>query len=150
MSAARRFAAVAATAAAVTTAVITGPAAAATTTAGACTGTSGVTVVVDFAELGGGIETRCAPGDPASGLEALTGAGFTYDFVPGYPGFICRIDELPDPCNGAPVTAYWSYWHAQPGGSWSYSQLGAGNYDPAPGSVEGWAFGAGQEPGVNP
>lgn len=117
---------------------------------GACSGTSGVTVVVDFASLGGGIQTACAVGDPASGLTALTGAGFSYEFVPGIPGFVCRINSLPNPCNGAPVNAYWSYWHAQPGGSWSYSNVGAGSYDPAPGSVEGWAFGSGQQPGVNP
>jgi hypothetical protein len=118
--------------------------------AAGCAGSSGVTVVIDFAALGGGVQTGCALGDPATGLAALTGAGFSYAFVPRQPGFICRINALPNPCNGAPATAYWSYWHAQPGGTWSYSTSGAAGYNPAPGSVEGWAFGAGAVPGTNP
>ena len=118
--------------------------------AAACQGTSGVTVVVDFTALGGSVQTGCATGDPASGLAALTGAGFSYAFVPRFPGFICRINLLPNPCNGAPATAYWSYWHAAHGGTWSYSTSGAAGYDPAPGSVEGWAFGSGTAPGITP
>jgi len=118
--------------------------------AASCSGTSGVTVVVDFTALGGGSRVECAPGDPASGLAALTGAGFSYSFVPRSPGLVCRIDALPNPCNGAPVAAYWSYWHAPSGGSWTYSTVGAGSYDPAPGTVQGWAFGAGSPPGTSP
>lgn len=121
------------------------------TTAATCASAdSGVTVVVDFSRIGGGTAVRCAPGDPDSGLAALAAVGFSYEFVPGQPGFVCRIDGLPDPCNGAPVDAYWSYWHAPAGGSWQYSSLGAGYRDPAPGTVEGWAFGAGEQPGVSP
>ncbi len=116
--------------------------------AAACSGTTGVTVVVDFTALGGTIQTGCALGDPSSGLAALTGAGFSYAFHPRFPGLVCRINALPNPCNGAPATAYWSYWHASHGGAWSYSSLGAGSYDPAPGEVEGWAFGAGSQPGI--
>lgn len=118
--------------------------------AAACTGTSGVSVVVDFGSLGGGVKTMCAPGDPASGLAALTGAGFSYAFLPRFPGFVCRINSLPNPCNGAPATAYWSYWHAARHGTWSYSSTGAGSYNPAPNTVEGWAFGAGVKPSISP
>lgn len=42
-----------------------------------CGTTEGVTVVVDFTDLGGSIEVGCAEGDPASGREALESAGFT-------------------------------------------------------------------------
>ncbi|HVK26587.1 MAG TPA: hypothetical protein VM677_35000 [Actinokineospora sp.] len=143
----RRFGAVAAVLIATAATTVTG---AATAQAAACTGTTGVTVVVDLTAFGGGISTGCALGDPASGLSALTGAGFTYAFVPRFPGLICRINALPNPCNGAPVTAYWSYWHATPGGSWSYSTGGAGSHNPAPGAVEGWAFGSGGRPGQAP
>ncbi|MEU7480785.1 hypothetical protein AB0A63_32755 [Lentzea sp. NPDC042327] len=111
---------------------------------------AGVKVVVDFTALGGGVQTGCAPGDPATGLAALTGAGFTYSFVPRQAGFVCRINALPNPCTAPTTSAYWSYWHASPGGSWAYSSAGAGSYDPAPGSVEGWAFGAGTAPGATP
>lgn len=114
---------------------------------------AGVTVVVDFGSLGGGVRTGCAPGDPASGAAALSGAGFGYTYAARQPGFVCRINGLPadDPCvTTSPPTAHWSYWHAQPGGSWTYSGAGASGRDPAPGGVEGWAFGAGAPPSVPP
>lgn len=111
---------------------------------------AGVQVVVDFGALGGGVQTGCAAGDPATGLAALTGAGFTYSFVPRQAGFVCRINLLPNPCTAPTPSAYWSYWHAAPGGSWTYSSAGAGSYNPAPGTVEGWAFGAGVAPAATP
>ena len=127
------------------------PAIATARVAAACTSTTkGVTVVVDFTKLGGKAKTACDPTDPKTGLAALTGAGFTYTFVPRFPGFVCTINQLPNPCNGAPATAYWSYWHAKPHGKWVYSSTGAGTYNPKPGSVEGWAFGAGKPPGISP
>lgn len=118
--------------------------------AAACSGNSGVTVVVDFASLTGGVRRTCSPGDPTSGLAALRGAGFTYAFVPRQPGFVCQINTKPNPCNGAPTSAYWSYWHAVPGGKWQFSNAGAGTYNPKPGTVEGWAFGAGKPPSIKP
>ncbi|MEV0679187.1 hypothetical protein AB0I60_21965 [Actinosynnema sp. NPDC050436] len=114
---------------------------------------SGVTVVVDFRALGGGVRTGCAPGDPASGLAALGAAGFGFRSASRSAGFVCRIDDLPasDPCvNAAPTDAYWSYWGGTPGGSWTYRDTGAAGHDPAPGDVEGWAFGAGTRPGIAP
>jgi hypothetical protein len=115
--------------------------------AGAC---DGVWVVVDARKVGGSITTRCASGNPESGLAALKAAGHTYEFVPRVPGMVCTIDRRPDPCNGAPSDAYWSYWHAEEGGSWTYASRGAGSRDPQPGEVEGWAFGSGDEPGTSP
>ena len=50
----------------------------------------------------------------------------------------------------APASAYWSYWHATRGGKWVYSSTGAGTYKPAPGSAQGWAFGAGKAPSIPP
>jgi hypothetical protein len=110
----------------------------------------GVWVVVDARAVGGGLTSRCAPGAPAHGLAALEAAGHRYTDVPRIPGMVCTIDRRPEPCNGAPADAYWSYWHAEAGGSWTYSTRGAGNRKPPPGSVEGWAFGSGQPPGTSP
>jgi hypothetical protein len=110
----------------------------------------GVWVVVDAREAGGSATSRCVRGDPGSGFEALDGAGHTYSFVPRIPGMVCVMDGRPDPCNGAPASAYWSYWHAELGGSWTYATRGAGERDPGPGDVEGWAFGAGDPPRVPP
>jgi hypothetical protein len=110
----------------------------------------GVWVVVDAAEAGGSTTTRCAPGDPPTGLDALEAAGHRYTFVRPNMPMVCTIDGRPDPCNGAPPDAYWSYWYAEAGGTWSYSSRGAGSRDPKPGQVEGWAFGAGEPPRVAP
>lgn len=124
--------------------------------AAGCTGTSGVTVVVDFTALGGAVERGCALGDPATGLAALQSAGFVATGTQRWGlAFICRINGLPtaatESCvNTPPATAYWSYWHAQPGGTWGYSAAGASSYNPAPGSVEGFSFGSGAAPSVTP
>ncbi len=130
-------------------AVPAGPASAA-----ACSNTTAVTVVVDFASLGGGTQTRCTGVDPPSGLVALRDAGFTPTRAAQQPGyFVCRIDGKPasDPCQRtSPASAYWSYWHAKRGGSWTYSSAGAADYDPPAGTVEGWAFGAGKPPSSAP
>jgi hypothetical protein len=110
----------------------------------------GVWVVVDLSAFGGGVHTRCAAGEPRNGLQALELAGFSHTPVPGQAGMVCTIDGNPDPCNGAPADAYWSYWHAPQGGSWSYSSSGAGFRRPPPGTVDGWAFGDGSAPPAAP
>ncbi len=129
---------------------------------GPCPGTTGVTVVVDYHALGGGVVVRCAPGSPASGFKALQAAGFDLVEVQNVPGFLCRIDGKPnasqDPClNTPPASAYWSYWHADRGGSWVTSQQGGKTRKPPPGSVDGWSFtddgspgGASPPPGIAP
>lgn len=120
---------------ALTLAFLTLPAPAAR--AAACSGTSGVTVVVQFPD--GHVETGCAPGDPASGLEALEDAGFPYTFVPKQVGAVCTIKGAPaSNCWG---NSYWAYFHAS-GAGWAYSTEGASSFDPKPGSREGWRFGA--------
>ncbi len=126
----------------------TGPAQAAG--AAKCSGKTGINVVVDFTKFKGGVKIGCDRKKPASGLAALKRAGFTYTFVPRHPGFICTINHKPRPCNGAPTSAYWSYWHAKRHGKWTYSKLGAGSYKPKPGMDEGWAFGNGKPPKIPP
>ncbi|MFJ1542987.1 hypothetical protein ACIODS_31055 [Micromonospora chalcea] len=114
--------------------------------AGYCPDASGVTVVVDFNELGGGTVVRCAPGTQATGLSALKNAGFQITGTLRWgEGFICRIEGKPsaatEKCvDTPPASAYWSYWHAPNGGSWTYSDKGVLNRKPAAGSFEGWSF----------
>ena len=113
-------------------------------------GHSHVTVVVDFTHFRHGkVWVRCAS-NPHTGLAALRQAGFTYAFVPNVPRFICTINHRPNPCNGAPASAYWAYWHAKNKGHWRYSTLGAASYHPKLGQVEGWAFGRGKKPSISP
>jgi hypothetical protein len=71
-----------------------------------------------------------------------------------YPGsVVCRVNGYPssDPCVRMPAAdAYWAFFHAKRGGSWVYSSSGVASYDPAPGSVVGFRFGSGQQPGIAP
>ncbi|MCW2854930.1 MAG: hypothetical protein JWR52_545 [Marmoricola sp.] len=119
--------------------------------AAACSGTTGVTVVVQFPDH---TTISCAPGNPSSGYAALQEAGFSIAYAQGSGvGALCEIDGYPGvgACHTMPpANAYWAYFHASRGGSWSYSDTGGGGYDPAPGSVEGWRFGAGSAPSVPP
>jgi hypothetical protein len=120
----------------------------------ACPGDgSGVTVVVDFRAAGGAIEVGCAAGSPSSGFAALQAAGFSIGEVQGLPGFLCKIDGYPveeDCASTPPADAFWSYWSAERGGSWSYSIVGGATRVPVPGTVDGWSFGAASAPGVSP
>jgi hypothetical protein len=112
----------------------------------------GVVVVVDH----GGTDAAsarvgCAPGDPASGLDALTEAGHAVTMLAREPRFVCRIDAVPadEACRGfPPADAYWSTWTVEDG-RWVYATLGATATDPDPGDVEGWSFGAGTPPRVD-
>ncbi|MEU7614848.1 hypothetical protein AB0B27_01850 [Micromonospora rifamycinica] len=114
--------------------------------AGYCPDSSGVTVVVDFHELGGGTVVRCAPGAQATGLAALKNAGFEITGTLRWgEGFICRIEGKPSAASEKcvdtpPANAYWSYWHAPNGGGWAYSDKGVLNRKPPAGSFEGWSF----------
>ncbi|RMB81077.1 LPXTG cell wall anchor domain-containing protein [Streptomyces shenzhenensis] len=132
------------------------PAAADPQLMGRCTTTSGVVLAVDFSHWGGPIYRSCGT-TPTTGYELLNQGGWSTTGT-GHdgPAFICRIGysghqngkQYPTAAQDAcvltpPASAYWSYWHADPGAKdWSYSQLGAMLYKPKPGSVDLWIFGA--------
>lgn len=113
---------------------------------GYCPDATGVTVVVDFQDLGGDAIIRCAPGPQASGLAALQNSGMIVAGTQRWGmAFICRIEGKPglesESCaDTPPATAFWGYWHAANGGSWAYSQRGVANRKPPAGSFEGWSF----------
>jgi hypothetical protein len=143
-----------------------GPAAARPTQAaesgrpGYCTDDAGVTVVVDFRELGGDVVVRCASGPGGqgfTGLEALTGAGLSVAGTQRWGmQFVCRIQGRPtahedlaipgddsyhEDCGDTPPdTAYWTYWYAPNGGSWRYSSISAASRSTIRGGFEGWSF----------
>ncbi|MFV2019257.1 hypothetical protein [Micromonospora sp. LOL_023] len=122
-----------------------GPAAAAGL-AGYCPDGNGVTVIVDFQELGGPTIIRCAVGDQVTGHAALKNAGVSITGTTRWgESFICRIEGRPTAAEEAcvdtpPASAYWSYWHAPDGGPWTYSQHGVLARKPPLGSFEGWSF----------
>ncbi|WP_405496627.1 hypothetical protein [Streptomyces sp. NBC_00096] len=132
------------------------PAGAAPQPMGQCTTSSGVVLAVDFSRWGGPVYRSCGT-TPTTGYELLNQGGWaTTGTGHDGPAFICRIGysgfqgggQYPTPQQDdcvltPPASAYWSYWHANPGqNTWEYSQLGAMLYKPRPGSVDLWIFGA--------
>ncbi len=114
------------------------PAASASPSGQACEPGQGVTVVVDFTDLGGDLQIGCAKGDPANGREALEAAGFKP--VDSQPGLICTINSQPNPCPAEFTGSFWSYWHADATGDWNSYMVGADSSDPVPGELEGWRY----------
>ncbi|MGI5447633.1 hypothetical protein ACQEVM_18045 [Streptomyces sp. CA-243310] len=132
------------------------PAGAAPQPMGQCTTSSGAVLAVDFSHWGGPVYRSCGTA-PTTGYELLNQGGWaTTGTGHDGPAFICRIGysghqggkQYPTPQQDdcvltPPASAYWSYWHANPGqNTWEYSQLGAMLYKPKPGSVDLWTFGA--------
>jgi hypothetical protein len=100
--------------------------------------------VVDFRSLGGPVESACAK-VPAgtSGSRVLEAAGHKVTYRPQYgDDFICAIDGKPENgCAGIDGNHYWVYYHRAPGAtSWQMSSEGAGTYQPANKSTEGWVY----------
>ena len=128
--------------------------------ASTCSTASGVSVVVDFHQLGGGVKTFCdAGGAGRTADRLLRDAGHALTYVQRQPGFICRIDGDPepadDPCvNTPPSDAYWSLWWSDGrSGKWTYSSAGAGSLKVPEGGYVGmsWQGGDAQAPpGVSP
>ena len=132
-----------------------------------CSTTTGVIVVVDFAQSvypgwPGTIERGC-DGPLTTGAGALSSAGFAPIGAANESSlFVCR---LLDPANGQeyptsaqqacldtpPANAYWSFWYSNPGPntSWTYSNQGAADFEPIAGSVDAWVFG-GESAGGQP
>lgn len=117
-----------------------------TTAAGATT--KCVALVVDFHAFGGKVSTSCVTVDSnATGSNVLESGGHQVTYDPRYPGnFVCKIDGLPkDGCRSVDNTHYWAYYHRAPGSTkWELSTEGAGTYDPANASTEGWVYDNGQ------
>lgn len=125
--------------------------------AGACQGSTGVTVSVDFTAFAKPVSTRCATGTPTTGVAALQQAGFTPAGTQQYGlAFVCRINSLPSATAQAcvrtpPATAYWAYYYANAGATtWTYSSTGPLSFKPAQGSVQAWAFGNSAKPSKTP
>ncbi|WP_374929197.1 hypothetical protein [Kytococcus sedentarius] len=117
---------------------------------GACAPDQGVTVVVHLEKR---TVIRCAEGDPTSGEEALTSAGFELQHDDA--GMVCSISyqNKAFPKEGEDGWTcgdfegdFWSYWTAEAGDAeWTSSQVGAGEHDPAVGDLTGWRYADGTQ-----
>ena len=122
--------------------------------AAACSGATGVTVVVDHGALGGGVDQACN-GNGGGNVAAtqFTSAGYSLTYVQQQPGFVCRINGEPasDPCvRTPPSNAYWGLWWSDGrSGTWSYSSLGAGALTIPDGGYVAFAWQSGSQNAPN-
>ncbi len=124
--------------------VLGGPPAAAD--GAACSGTTGVSVVVDFGPLGGGTQQVCVPsGAGRNAIEVTSDAGFAVTLTSDGQPFVCRIDGRPapaqEPCDDTPPgNAYWGLFWSDGSTDWKYSTRGAAALEADDGWSIGWRF----------
>lgn len=124
--------------------------------AAGCAAGTGVTVVVDPHQLGGGATTRCVDGGKRKAADAFSAANINLARVIGQPGFVCRVNSKPSQaaCGETPPDdAYWSLWVSTGDGSWSYASIGVDGLSvPKGGWVAfSWQGQSGRaQPGVRP
>lgn len=107
--------------------------------AATCGTASGVSVVVDFHQLGGGVQTFCDAGGAGESADVqFEHAGHTLTYVQGEP-FVCQVDGAPETqcARTPPADAYWSLWWSDgKSGTWKYSSTGVTSLEvPDGGSV---------------
>lgn len=138
-------------------ALLTLPGLPAASAAGVCPDATGVVVVVDFGQLGGGVQQHCVAGSGGAASGIFGQAGYPLDYVQREPGFVCRVAGKPsaDPCvNTPPANAYWGlFWSDGKSGTWSYATTGAQSLRIPSGGYVGfaWQGQSGQvKPGMTP
>lgn len=110
-------------------------------------------IVVDYG--GGRVESACVtfPEPEITGLELLQRSGLPVSFQVTSGVTVCSIGNVGCSypaegcfcqCAGIGTCTYWSYHLLDEGGSWQYSQIGAGAVRVLPGQMNGWRWGAGQ------
>ena len=126
--------------------------------AAGCSGSTGVTVVVDYHQLGGGVQQACdADGGGKVASTVFPDSGFPLTYVQRQPGFVCRVAGAPssDPCvNTPPASAYWSLWWSDgKSGTWTYASTGVGSLKVPDGGYVAFSW-QGQDgkaaPGITP
>ncbi|MGC4109203.1 MAG: hypothetical protein QM747_01980 [Nocardioides sp.] len=120
--------------------------------AATCGSTAGVSVVVDFHQLGSGaVQSACDSGGAGKYASAqFADVGHTLTFVQSEP-FVCQVDGLGSPqcAHTPPANAYWSLWWSDgKSGTWTYASLGVASLKvPAGGYVAlSWQKGTTQVP----
>jgi hypothetical protein len=122
----------------------------------ACPGATGVTVIVDYNEIGGPTRAGCAPdGGGDSAAQAFSDAGFSLEYHPRQPGYVCKVTGLPTDRPCLENNSFWSlWWSAGKSGRWVFSNQGVGGLTVPDGGYVAFAWheGAGnaQPPDVVP
>ncbi|MBM0125592.1 hypothetical protein [Pimelobacter simplex] len=94
--------------------------------AAACSGSTGITVVVDSNQLGAGISAGCDPdGGVAANNFADAGYKIEYSQAAGMSGFVCKVNGSPSDGDCTETDAYWSLWWSDgKSGAWTYAARG--------------------------
>ena len=148
---AARLVAAAALAAAATVAAPAVPASAAT-----CDSDTGVSVVVDFTSLGGGIAATCVADGGGDSAGTILEVHHDLTRVQQFPGAVCKVDGTPADaqCQTMPPTnAYWGLFWSDGSGGWVYSSEGVDSLDIPEGGSVGFAWQDGgdrDQPGIAP
>lgn len=118
------------------------PSASAAGAAAACRGATGVTVIVDYNEIGGPTRAGCAPdGGGRSGAQAFADAGFSLEYDPRQPGYVCKVTGLPTDRPCLENDSFWSLWWSDGNsGRWVFSNQGVGGLDIPDGGYVAFAW----------
>ncbi len=107
-----------------------------------CSG-QGVNLVIDFGELGGGVEQTCAEnGGGKTAAQLFEDADHRLTPVGEFPGAICKVDDKPADVGCAkmpPADAYWGLY-VKKGNGWDYAPKGADVLKTADGDYVGFAW----------
>jgi hypothetical protein len=112
-----------------------------------------VALVVDFHSPDTPVSTTCARVPAGSSGSDVLGSAHRVTFDPRYgQDFVCAIDGKPaGGCSAVDGTHGWVYYHRAPGAtSWTFSQEGAGSYQPRNASTEGWVYNDGSTTAPRP
>lgn len=107
-----------------------------------CSG-KGVSLVVDFGKLGGGVQEACVEHGAGKTADKLfEQAGHDLTPVGAFPGAVCRVDGQPKAVNCAkmpPANAYWGLY-VKKGAGWDYAPKGANELVAKDGDFVGFAW----------
>lgn len=116
----------------------------------------GVSVAVDFQDLGGGVQQVCdEDGAGKTAAQVFEDAGFDLTPVQPFPGAACKIDGKPADVGCAempPADAYWGLFLAK-NGKWGYAPKGADELKLTDGAFVAFSWQASETPappGVEP
>lgn len=101
-------------------------------------------VITDTDEV---LANECV-GTPANGEDALKAAGLTLGLDANQ--FLCTIGGYPAECPTTFTGAFWNYYQGKPGEAYAFSQVGAAESTPQPGSIEAWCYSTAEEQTCTP
>ena len=127
------------------------------TAAGYCSG-SGVSVVVDFGALGGGVAKDCDGSGNRNAAKAFENTGHHLTRLQSQQAFVCRVDGLPTAEKEAcvvtpPSDAYWGLYWSDGTSGWKYSSLAVDSLNVPAGATVAFSWqngGTADPPGTAP